>query len=69
MISEDENFTFPQTGFVKCMVQRSVARTATSHCAPVQQMHSEWNTKCKQWLWLYHTWQNDYIKRNYYKTK
>ena len=22
---------------------------------PVQQMHSEWNTKWKQWLWLYHT--------------
>jgi len=50
LISEDENFTFTQTGFVKCMVQRSVTRTATSHCAPVQQMHSEWiqnaNTDC-----------------------
>ena len=48
MTSEDENFTFTQTGFVKCMVQTSVTRTATSHCAPVQQMHSKWNTKCKQ---------------------
>ena len=68
-ISEDENFTFTQTGFVKCMVLRCVTRTVTSHCVPVQQMHSEWNTKWKQRLWLYHTWQNEYIKRNYYKTK
>jgi len=24
---------------------------------PVQQMHTEWNKKWKQWLYLYHTWQ------------
>lgn len=32
MPSEDENFTFIQTGFVKCVVQRSFTSTATSHC-------------------------------------
>jgi len=29
---EDENFTFIQTGFVKCMVQRSFTGTTTTHC-------------------------------------
>jgi hypothetical protein len=32
MPSEDEYFTFIQTGFVKCEMQSSSTSTATNHC-------------------------------------
>jgi hypothetical protein len=40
-------------------------QTQTQHCATT---HPPCR-KGKHWLWLYHKWQNEYIKRNDYKTK